>query len=71
MIDLELNVPNLDTAPDGELNILRHTFLALADYCQFRRIASHHRHKGDIPAAIRAEASADRVYQQLPPWARW
>jgi hypothetical protein len=69
--EYDLNVPSLDGQSEDDLASLRSAFSRLADYCDLKRTAMRHRKAGRIDRALTFEASADRVYQQLPPWARW
>jgi hypothetical protein len=71
MIEYELNVPSLDGQSEDDLRVLGAAFSRLADYCDLKRTAMRHRKAGRIERALTFEASADRVYQQLPQWARW
>lgn len=43
----------------------------IRDYMTFRLFAGNARLSGAIPHALRMERSAQRVYDQLPEFARW
>jgi hypothetical protein len=46
-------------------------YRTLARYCDHKAVAMVLRKQGRVAEAQPYEALADRVYQQLPQWARW
>jgi hypothetical protein len=68
----ELSVPNLDAATDiQELRQVAAAFNRLADYSTLTATAREHRAAGRVAVALAYEHAAERVFNQLPLWARW
>lgn len=66
-------VPNIDDCsidPD-DYEALARVFGQLSDYASLKASAMRARLKGDIQFAIRHENGCERIYKQLPEWARW
>lgn len=64
-------VPNLDCEESEELLALQTVFMQLAQYCANKRNAMAFRLKGQIAEATMYENKCDRIYHDLPEWARW
>lgn len=71
--------PNLDGFTDptdlgrfrGECQMVREAIQNLARYAEAKHDAMQLRTDGKIEDALRLEESADRIFSQLPKWARW
>ena len=64
-------IPNLDALAPEELDAASLTFAELGVYAARKRLAIHARSMGDIAHAQRLERECDRIYTELPAWARW
>lgn len=53
--------------PTGYIN----TTLDLRNYAWYTITAMQFRRRGDIPLALEYEEMRDRIYRELPIWARW
>lgn len=64
--------PNLDAIDDyAELTDMMNAFERLAAYCRHKAAAIMLRQSGHVDLALKREAYCDRLYGQLPEWARW
>ena len=66
-------VPNLDglSINPADLYTAASVFGQLAAYAGHKADAMKHRMAGDIECATAHEKNCDRIYRQLPEWARW
>jgi hypothetical protein len=72
-------LPNLDaiiepsqvTAMRKEFERFEVIFRLLKQYCQWKEDAMTHRLAGKIVTAKLYELQCDRIYKQLPEWAKW
>jgi hypothetical protein len=73
MSGITFDVPNLDceSINPADYEQLAATLSLLADYANHKAGAMKFRLAGHIVAAQRIEASMERIYEQLPEWARW
>jgi hypothetical protein len=64
---------NLDAiATDGaDMFHVCHVLRDLAEYARVKSNAMALREKGHIRSAQEAEAHCERIYNELPKWARW
>lgn len=62
---------NLDDLNDDDLHDAIGTFEQLASYCRLRLAARDVRRVGRVDMALRLEADAERIYLNLPEWAKW
>lgn len=46
-------------------------YLAVARYARLKSSAMREREAGNVQAALTQEAWCDRIYSQLPQWAKW
>lgn len=67
----EVSIPNLDTMEVEELEEFRLVLSLLQQYVWFKTHAIEERLGGKINLALEHEFDCDRVYKQLPEWARW
>lgn len=65
------DVPNLDGTWPEDLLELEKVFDTLRRYAGLKASAMGHRAAGDIVKATRMEETCERLYRQLPEWARW
>lgn len=59
-----------DLFPNGGQGTKRAT-ADLANYASNKAVAMRHRQEGDITIALQYEGICDRIYKELPLWARW
>ena len=71
MTQITFEVPNLDCQFPDELEALAPVLEKLANYSHLKAQAMRHREAGRIDIALRLESWCDRIYSQLPEWARW
>ena len=62
---------NLDGMNRTELGKTAEVFRWLAKYCDQKRVAIRYRAAGNIKVAQGAEAACERIYKELPEWAKW
>jgi shikimate 5-dehydrogenase len=72
-MDITFDVPNLDDASTefGDYDNLADTLKLLAQYAKNKGDAMYARGAGGITRALDLEAKNERIYRQLPKWARW
>jgi hypothetical protein len=68
---ITFEVPSLDCQWPDELRELGASLEMLANYCRIKAAAMSHREAGRLDIALRLESWCDRIYSQLPEWARW
>jgi len=69
----DFDIPNLDDveASPQDYREAADVLLILADYLEAKGNARDFRLRGMIDAAQYCEQTANRLYQQLPDWAKW
>jgi hypothetical protein len=67
----EPGIPNLDDCWNSDREKYAVVFAALADYCTIKSLASAHRAAGRIDIGTQCEKECERIYNELPKWARW
>jgi hypothetical protein len=67
------DVPNLDDFSNDPTDYaaLEVVFLSLSRYAQFKKRSMRSRLTGDMGHAVLCEKEMERIYNQLPSWARW
>ena len=60
----------LDIFPDGGL-LTMHSTAKLANYAANKATAMRCRLEGNIQTALKYEQICDRIYNELPEWAKW
>lgn len=65
--------PNLDglTTDPKDLDNAASVLASLSDYAKTKAKAIRARLVGAIATALLREAECERIYQQLPAWAKW
>jgi hypothetical protein len=73
MSDITFDVPNLDDASTeyADYDRLTGVLKLLAEYSENKALAMYSRRVSADQQALALEARNDRIYQQLPEWARW
>jgi hypothetical protein len=66
----EFSTPNLDCLEPEQLKSLAKVFQTLAHYCVQKSAAIRYRRAGYIDSALRCESNTDKLYKELPNWAR-
>lgn len=67
------DVPNLDclSVNPNDLDAMELVFRTLAKYAKAKARAMRRRSAGLVASALVAEHRCERLYNQLPEWARW
>ncbi len=69
---ITFEVPNLDCMLDPEdLHAMAHVLAALSNYASWKSKAMTSRADGLINTALYCERQCNRIYEELPTWARW
>ena len=74
LTDIVLNVPinlNLDAMNPDDLDTVADVFSNMGSYARLKSTAMRLRLNGDISEARKLEKWCEKLYQQLPEWARW
>jgi hypothetical protein len=71
MNDVEAGIPNLDCMEFDDLLLAQAAFHKLELYTANKANAVAYRNLGNVHAALVAEQKCDRLYRELPAWARW
>jgi len=71
--EITFDVPNLDDASmdAADYEVLADTLRKLAMYATSKAAAIGFRKSGNIASALQHEARLERLYDDLPEWARW
>ena len=66
-----MEIDNLDFMSQRELHAARQAFNLLAQYCEHKDTAIHHRLRGNVKFATEFETRCDEIYRELPKEYQW
>lgn len=68
---MAFEIPNLDCLSENDLIDLEPVMRELAEYCKYKSAAMRWRKEGYVGQARAYEDTCDRIYKNLPEWAKW